>query len=154
CRAPTVPKKSILKLTNKPDTVKDQLQWKWGAGAATSVADFGNPAASDGASYTLCVYDAAGLLTSLHAPAGGTCANKTCWKPTSKGFNYADKDGTPSGIEKIKLQAGADGAAKIQLKGRGGLLGLPALPIDDFPMTVQLVNDDGVCWDATYPSAN
>jgi len=42
------------------------------------------------------------------APAGGGCAGKACWKGIGtpagiKGWKYADKDATPSGITKLAL---------------------------------------------------
>ncbi len=41
---------------------KDQLQWKWAAGVATTEAEFGDPVHAD--DYILCPYDETGLLGS------------------------------------------------------------------------------------------
>ncbi len=150
CRTTVGPGKSSLRIANSADDSKDALLWKWGSGEATSIADLGAPTDVSGASYKLCVYDDDGLLMSADAPAGGTCGSKPCWKSTKKGFTYIDRDRTPSGIQKLILQGGADGQAKINLKGGGATLDDPVLPVNALPVTVQLKNTDGVCWDATY----
>ena len=92
-------------------------------------------------------------LGSASAPAGGLCrGGKPCWKETSKGYRYSDRDLTPGGLSKIVLKEGATGVAKIMVKGKGSLLGLPALPIpsSNLPLTVQLTASNGECWEATY----
>jgi len=53
------------------------------------------------------------------------------------------------------LQAGADGKAKIVVKGKGANLPMPApvgtgLFAQDTAVTVQLVNSDGMCWEADF----
>jgi cysteine-rich repeat protein len=152
CRAPLLPRKAQLRISDNPVDEQDALRWKWTNGAATSVGDFGDPTTVSGAGYQLCIYDGDGLLASADAPAGGFCAGKPCWTSTKKGFTYVDKELTPDGLHKIILQQGADGQAKIVLKGRGALLDVPTLPIaaSGLPVTVQLKNTDGVCWEAVY----
>jgi hypothetical protein len=88
------------------------------------------------------------------APAGGACKKgKPCWKPSgTKGFKYADADLTPQGVQKLQLQSGAEGKAKIALGGKGALLPLPALDGLAFPLVVQLQGTHGECWAATYAS--
>jgi hypothetical protein len=152
CRRPTAPRRALLRLRNVTPDIKDRLLWKWKHGAATSIADFGNPPASTG--YALCMYDGAGLLLEgASAPADGSCNGRPCWRATRSGFRYVDPALTPSGLRQIVLRAGAAGKAQIVVKGRGPLLALPALPISTLPVTVQLVSSDGVCWEATYSSA-
>ncbi len=41
------------------------------------------------------------------------------------------------------------GKAKIILKGKGLLLDDPAIPVTQ-PVTAQLMNSNGVCWEAVY----
>jgi len=106
-------------------------------------------------SYGLCVYDeTAGVPTlklAADIPAGGTCAGKPCWKETGHGFKYADKDATPDGVVSLLLKEGLEGFAQIQLKAMGVNLAMPTLPLDqDTTVTVQLKNDQGVCWEADY----
>src|SRR5262249_61942349 len=112
CRLPVVAGKASLQIVDRTIDDKDQLTWKWLRGADTSVADFGNPAATD--SYVLCLYDDTGLRAALRIPAGGTCAGKPCWRGTSTGFLYMDKDATPDGITQLTLKAGLLGKAQIQ----------------------------------------
>jgi hypothetical protein len=135
-----------------PDT-HDLLTWKWTRGAATLKADFGDPLAST--NYVLCVYDQAGgaptLRMAADIPAGDTCAGRPCWKETTRGFKYADKDRTPDGVVSLTLKEGLEGAAQIGLKAIGDNLQIPMLPLDqDATVTVQLKNDQGICWEANY----
>jgi hypothetical protein len=44
-----------------------------------------------------------------------------------------------------------EGAAQISLKAIGGNLPMPMLPlVQDAAVTVQLKNDQGICWEADY----
>jgi predicted AlkP superfamily pyrophosphatase or phosphodiesterase len=152
CRVPLVAGKASLQVTDEIPDTKDRLQWKWQTGATTTLADFGDPLATTG--YALCVYDGAGALRSSAAiPAGGTCNAKSprpCWRASRSGFRYVDRDLTPAGVQQLNLRAGVAGKAQIGLKAKGPLLQTPDLPIGNLPITVQLVNADGQCWQATY----
>jgi len=154
CRTPIEPRRALLQLRNTTPDTKDRLLWKWTHGAATTVADFGNPLSTTG--YGLCIYDGNNTrLQAAAAPAGGLCnatRARACWRATAKGYRYADRDLTPAGVRRIILQSGAAGNAKIVVKGQGALLAPPALPIEHLPVRVQLVSSDGVCWEATYGS--
>ncbi len=150
CRTPVVGGKAFLALTDKDDE-KDQLQWKWSAGSATDKADFGDPLTTD--DYALCLYDGTGLVATLTAPAGGICATKDCWADKPKGYQYKDKEASPSGITQLQLSEGTDGKAKIQVKGKG--VNLPDLDLGMLtsPLTVQLKPiGGGICFGATYSS--
>ena len=154
CRAPFVGGKSLLKAKDSVDSTKDQLQWKWLLGAATTLGDFGTPDTTD--SYYLCLYDTGvptsqQLVSTTTIEAGGTCAGKPCWKAASSGFSFKDKELTPDGAAQLKLKAGMNGKAAIQFKGKGTNLQLPALGSVAGPIVVQLVRQNsGVCWEATY----
>ncbi len=127
----------------------DRLQWKWLQGAATAPSDFGAPAAST--SYALCVYDgAARLVASLGAPAAGVCHGKPCWRATSKGFRYDDKDRTPDGIQRVDLKSGPAGKAQATVRAQGIHFTPPSLPISSLPVTVQLRSSAGRCWQSTH----
>jgi cysteine-rich repeat protein/parallel beta-helix repeat protein len=136
-----------------PDT-KDVLVWKWTKGAATSLADLGDPRAAD--DYQLCVYGTAGgvpaLLFGARAPAGGTCRGRPCWKPLgATGYAYTDPELGPDGLLQLRLKAGAAGKASITLKGKGALLPLTGLPLPQDPsVTVQLHRRGGPCWETTH----
>jgi hypothetical protein len=150
CRTPVTSQKASLSLRDRTPDAKDQLVWKWLAGAATAKADFGNPLAT---SYQLCVYDAGShTIAQASAPPGGTCGRRPCWRESASGFKYRSNDRTPDGHPqssvKLSLREGAAGKAKIVLQGRGVHLGLDPLPATQ-PVTVQLKNGD-VCWEAIY----
>ncbi|MEB2284500.1 MAG: hypothetical protein B6D46_03135 [Polyangiaceae bacterium UTPRO1] len=154
CRGPAVAGKGgTLKLVDKSPDKKDQLNWKYVKGAATTLADFGDPlTATD---YTLCVYDASARpqpILFARAPAGGTCGKKPCWKAIKGGFKYNDKLYTPDGLQQLLLKSGPATKTKILVKGKGADLPMPALPLTT-AVTVQLKNAAGVCWEARYSAA-
>ena len=146
---------SQLKISNRTPDTRDKLTWTWTKGAATTIADLGDPTADD--AYALCVFDASNpalpdqLLFSTEAPAGSG------WKANGKGFRYRSRSGAPEGVTSVALAAGLDGKAKASVKGSGELLPLPAtatpLPL---PLLVQLQNDAGTCWEVTFatPASN
>jgi hypothetical protein len=154
CREPIVAGGGVLGVEKRTPTDKDRLLFKWTHGAATTTGDFGDPRSAT--SYELCLYDgAAGLVSHASAPAGGTCnaaSPRPCWRATSTGFRYVDKDLTPNGVQQLTLQSGLAGKSKITLRGRGSALEVPPLPAT-LPVTAQLLNSDGTCWEAQFTSA-
>ena len=91
------------------------------------------------------------VLASTTIPAGGTCAEKPCWKATKTGFVYKDKTLGAGGIAQIVLKAGADGKAQVQAKGKGTNLAMPPLAALSSPVTVQLGPIDGpTCFGARF----
>ncbi len=136
------------------DPTRNKIAWKWSKGALTTTAELGTPTTTT--SYLLCVYDGtdAPILT-LSIPAGGTCGDKPCWKETSSGFSYRNKDGDPNGVKGLSLSVGRElpGTAKISLKGGGADLPIPTLPLVQAPDAVRilLINDAGsASWCASY----
>lgn len=148
CRTPVVSGKALLFLKDATGDETDQLAWTWLKGAATSLADFGDPTASDG--YALCLYDGTGLVGTASVPAGGSCDGKPCWTARPTSFSYANRSLVPDGLQKILLKPGlVDGQAKIVVRGRGARLAMPSLATLASPITVQLKNPTH-CWSATY----
>ncbi|MCC6848964.1 MAG: DUF4215 domain-containing protein [Deltaproteobacteria bacterium] len=150
CRLPFVAGKATLKAKGVVGSAKSQLLWKWAPGAATTLGDFGDPTRSD--DYHLCLYDDGELVATTMIAAGGSCAGKPCWKATgTSGFVFKDKALTPDGAAQLKLRAGVDGKAAIQVTGKGANLEAPALGALSGPVVVQLVRSgSSVCWQATY----
>ena len=134
------------------ETKTPRLQWRWSkGGSAMMQSDFGNPLTDT--TYQLCVYDQTGggtLVLSAKAPNGGVCAGVPCWKATGSGFKYKDKDLSPNGLLGVLLKAGEDGKAKIVVKGKSASLGLPPTLSLTQPVTVQIKNNAGICWEADY----
>ena len=152
CRAPVRTQRASLSIRDRARDLDDRLVWKWVYGAATSKAEFGSPLGST--SYQLCVYDAGGdTIAQASAPPGGDCGGRPCWKEKTTGYEYRSRDRTPSGAPrssvKLTLREGPAGKAKILLRGRGVHLGLDPLPAAQ-PVTVQLKNSTGTCWEAKY----
>jgi hypothetical protein len=158
CRQPVAAGKSTFILKDNAFDSKDMLTWKWTKGAETLLSDFGDPV-SGATAYRLCVYDeSAGAPTAaiaLSVPPGGTCAGKPCWAAKKTGFLYKDKSLTHDGVKQVQLTAGPEGKAKILVKGKGELLPMPkpvgpGLFAQDMAVIVQLVNVDGMCWEADF----
>jgi hypothetical protein len=149
--------RGLLQLRDRLPDIRDVLGFKWLKGAATAAADFGNPLGG-GTSYDLCVYDESGdvptLLQHAHIPAGGFCGTKPCWRASGgglKGYRYNDRAASADGIRKIVLKPGAQGKAKVIVKGKGEQLALPGLPLaQDSQVHVQLKSSTGTCWGAAY----
>lgn len=157
CRRPITPLKAALGVKDDPDNDdKDSLTWKWTAGAATAVGDFGDPPGSDGAA--LCLYDESGvtpvLRTAAAVPSGGQCKGKPCWKlGGTTGFKYKDPQRTPDGVDKLTLKAGAAGKAKVVAAAKKAHVPpLPQLPLS-LPVRVQLQSQSGVCWESVFTAA-
>jgi hypothetical protein len=74
-----------------------------------------------------------------------------------KGWTYKDKYGAAAGVNKVRIQTGADGDASVQIKATGQNLPLPA-PFseskffDENPrVTIQLFNDaTPTCWTSEF----
>jgi hypothetical protein len=147
CRQSTRSGGAKLRIKDKINDTRDRFSWTWSKGAATAKADFGDPLTTTG--YQLCAYDPASKLLNTAAPAGGICAGKTCWREQRKGFRYRDADQV-GGLALLKLKEGANGKAKISVRGKGGNLSLPDLPLTRLPVTIQLVTTEGECWEAAY----
>lgn len=146
--------KSLLLIKDKADDTKDKLIWKWIKGGATALPDFGAPNA--GSDYALCVYAGpgealiAGGEAVLPAGAGWTAAG-------GKGWKYDAASGLPNGIAKAVLKSGDAGKSKALVKGKGGDLPDPTLPIagGDFPLLVQLLNDETpLCLESSFASGS
>jgi hypothetical protein len=150
CLEPIAAFASKLIIYNKPLDAGDLVTWKWSKGAATTLADFGNPIANT--DYTLCVFDQSGLALRATAPAGGTCVNASCWtKLGAIGFKYIDKERTPDGVLRVLVKSGLAGRAKAQFKAQGFNLRLPpfVLPLDP-PVVAQLQAAGAACWQTTH----
>ena len=153
CRKPTRPGKASILLKDRSPDNRDLVGWKWGRGAATLKADFGDPLTTT--DYALCVYDEASgtptLKLSAMIPAAGMCGTRPCWQSTKRGFRYLDKAGTADGIVSVTLKEGFEGSAQIAAKGLGLGVDMPVLPLQQDPrVIVQLRNDLGICWDAEF----
>jgi len=165
CRQVITAGKAKIKIKNDVknpgDNTKDQGQFDWKKGAATSGFDFKDPV-NGSASYRWCVYDATGLISGHDVAAGGTCGGKPCWKRSGKpdapkGFKYGNKNGNASGVTQLKFKAGADTKAQVSIKaknkkGAAVNFAAAALPVVE-PVVSQIVIDDSgqtVCFETVF----
>src|SRR5262245_2697069 len=147
CRGPTQSAASSLQIQQQSSPDKNRLGWKWGKGSATATTDFGDPLGTDG--YSLCLYDAGALVTTV--PVAGSCLTKPCWTEKSTGFKFQNTSLQPSGVQSLKLVAGVDGKASVVLKGKGASLAIPDPGSLTGPIDVQLRKSGGPpCWGARF----
>jgi hypothetical protein len=157
CRLPVTSGKSTLKIKDSLGGPKgDRVMWKWAAGSATALTEFGDPVNSTG--LTLCVFDRsqanASLLFRASVAAGGTCGTKPCWVGNGKTFKFKNRAATGDGVSNMSLIPGAAGKAKVVVTARGEALsqrpfGVPTPPLP-LPLTVQLQSTNGQCWESSY----
>jgi len=142
-------------VVDKSATTEDRLRWVWNGGDGVELGELGDPTAST--DYELCIYDfdqaGPAPVVGARAPAG------TGWRSRGPaGFAFTG-DVALTGLARIRLAPGSGAAARIKLKGAGELLTLgPAAAPDrlyhgDPVVLVQLVHDDGSCWDASFAHA-
>ncbi len=149
--------KSKLQVRDRADDSRDQLDWKWKKGAAVDQVELDDPSAT--ATYTLCVYDTSGgvstLATSLTVPPGPLWDDRD-----PRGWQYKDRGGASDGVQQIKLKPNVAGRSVAQVKAKGVNLPTPT-PFSgteffdqDLTVTVQLVNSDtSVCWTSPFTAA-
>ncbi len=138
--------KSTLTVKHSRKDAKNALSWKWLKGAATTPEDLGLPTGTT--NYALCVY-AGTAATAVALPAG------TTWQAArAAGFKFKDVSGVPDGARKAVTDSGAAGKAKALVSGKGINLPDGIFPPLALPVTVQLVNENGTCFGATYDGAS
>lgn len=161
CR--TAVQASVLLKRNADGNERNSLKFAWRKGTSP-VSDFGNP--TDDAMYSVCIYQTpenlpATLVMKAAVPAGiqgcgPVCDSpRVCWRgspPSSPTrWSYKDSSNSPDGLRSMKLVSSSSGRAKVDVKGAGDCLGLPASLDLQTPVTVQVVNSaTSVCWEAEF----
>jgi len=145
-----------IRLRNRDRDAGDQLVWSWRTTAPLAPSALGDPAGSTG--YALCLFDRVGGIPARAAALAVSPGER--WRTRPNGWAYRDPHGTVDGLRTVFLQAGPNGG-KLALVAKG--VGLP-LPIPRYPyrlfaqdpaLVVQLVRDDGTCWESTFgPATN
>jgi len=146
--------KSQLLLKRGGPAASRKFQWLWKQGEAVSLEELGDPATTT--EYRLCLYDgvAGAPVLSLVAgvPPGGDCGRGACWQSAPNRKRYWNPVGA-DGVKILTLNAGLEGRSKLQVQASGAELDAPALPLTVEPaVTLQLVNDAGVCWESVFPA--
>lgn len=156
CPAASLPgcklaERAALALRNDPTDSKDRLDWKWMKGEATTLANFADPTAAT--AYKLCIYTGGGAALF----GGGQTiipGSNTLWQPKTAGYKYKDTSAANNGVSAIKIKADPNPSRSSALiKGRGPNLSDPTLNLiaGDFPLVVQLINDDtNFCLESTF----
>jgi len=153
CRTGLAGGSKILIKNNLGDNTKDQGQYQWKKGAATTVDDFADPV-NGSATYSWCVYDNNGLV------GGETVAAGTGWAASgTTGFKFKSATDA-SGVSGITLKAGDTDKASVSLKAKDkeGDYKAPSTPLVT-PVKSQFVINDGgqkLCFETifTAPAKN
>jgi GH18 family chitinase len=135
------PGKSSISLRT---TGTQKLTWSFSRGSATRIlSDFGDPAGAT--RYTLCLYDASGLIADAEIPPGFG------WSTKGTALRFAG-----SGvIDKAQLRAGEAGKPRVVVKGKGSLPPIATPMAEPLSLTVALLHDAGsVCFADTYTTAH
>jgi DNA-binding beta-propeller fold protein YncE len=148
--------KGKLKVKKKADPERSQFRWTWAGGDETLTSELGDPTVST--DYALCVYDesagVAALVVKADAPAGGGCCNQPCWRSVSGGTSYKLNDrgaGHGEGFTLVDLRPDVAGKAKVKVKGETDVFPMPPLPLQqDQQLIVQLLNNEGTCWESRF----
>jgi hypothetical protein len=151
--------RAALQVTDRSNDRNDAVKWKWQKGALVADADLGTPTVDT--DYTLCVYDHTAGVPDLYMRRtipGGVAA----WvaKGPGRGVEYKEKLGANDGFVRVRLTPGENGraAAQVRLKGLGLALPGPnagsAYFEQDSHVTVQLINEIGVCWTSEFAEPN
>ena len=146
CKLPAS-KKSSFQLKANGDDTKDQLAWKWGNGALTTMADLGSPTTTD--FYQLCVYDTGGLKTSAVVTPGGSCTRRQA---------VLDHEAGELRLQEQVARARGHREARPQVQSRPRQGQAPDEGEGDVardaeprglvpPLRVQLVRTGGTCWE-------
>ncbi|HEY2774366.1 MAG TPA: lysyl oxidase family protein [Candidatus Binatia bacterium] len=148
CQQPATGNSLIRIRHDDSDTDRDQVLWKWRSITPVELDEFGAPDIVTNIS--LCVYDGGKLLMSSTIPAAQACDGAPCWNREEHEAFFNDPSGQFGGLTAIKIKEGANGT--IQLRGRGGGLGLTSL-YPSLPTTVRMRRNDGTpCWEANFDS--
>ncbi len=145
-----------IRLRDRERDAGDQIHWSWRTAAPLASSVFGDPGAAT--RYALCLFDrVAGVparATALGLPPGDR------WRTRPGGWGYRDPRGAADGVRTVLLQAGPKGG-KVAVVAKGADVPLPAprYPYrffgQDPALVVQLVRDDGTCWESSFgPVAN
>lgn len=161
CKQTTVPRRSKLVLKDATSANGDTLTWKWSKGAATTVAELGDPLSGTYERHDLCIFDESGPspVLVLATAATSECADAGCW--TAKGNRLLFKQRTPNafGVTSMTLAAGAAGKSSMSVKAKGPALFAAGSPLPlGTPLRVQLGvgprlqfgAPEGACWEATF----
>lgn len=154
CRRPTAAR-SLIDIQSTPFGAKDKIVWNVPHLEATSIAELPDPQTTP---YGVCFYvldaddDFSVLAYDAVAPTADDCGRPRCWKTGPKGVSYTGGSQRPGGVAALRVNAGADGKAKLSFVGKGPELGLNhpvPLLIPGGELVVELHAGDS-CWSASY----
>jgi len=150
---------SSILVRKSDDGTRDSLTWRWRGGGETMAAELGDPLGQT--NYAICLYDRSVDVPSLAvietAPAGSLCGGDPCWRLSSRGVKYKDKEPATHGLFAITVSVIPEKRTSFKVKVMGDRLHLPP-PANAFQLfrqhsnvLVQLVNSDDHCWETTFP---
>ncbi|RMD83283.1 MAG: hypothetical protein D6815_07015 [Candidatus Dadabacteria bacterium] len=158
------PKRARLSVKDFADSSRDRIRFGLRSLSTVGPDEIRDPRSDPAAGYGVCLYgQGAQLLLALHAPPGGYCGAKRCWRairPDTAHAAYKRRFGElqagkqPDGLQFFMVRAGEPGVNKVVATGRGSYLPpLGFVPVDP-PIDVVVLNAAGTCWRATFTAAD
>lgn len=154
CKSPTSAT-NLIDIQSTPFGAKDKIVWNVPHAQATSIDDFPDPETTP---YHVCFYtldeddDFDTLAYQAVAPTAQSCGRPGCWTKGARSISYSGGSLKPGGVASLRINAGADGKAKVSFVGKGPALGLP-YPFGTYifggELLVELRAGDS-CWSAQY----
>lgn len=144
--------RSKLLMRRKPeaDPNKDQLNWSWTKGAATTAGELGDPTTS--ADYGVCVYE--GPAGNAHLVYESSLPASSLWSTRPNGYRYLDRAHGERGMRRLALKSGEASKSSIDVRSTAAAYDQTAFLIAA-PVKAQLVNlGSGLCWESTFTASN
>ncbi len=161
CKQQVIAGRGKLEIRDMTPDTGDKLVWQWFFGDETTIDELGDPFTSH--DYALCIYDGSAPPARLVLPAGEVCIPNPslagpgtyCWKQSGvpiRTVSYSDRFRTPDGVDRLNVNLGEAGRAKILLKAKGVDMPDGLLPLG-LPARLQLQSAAGTCWETVFSTA-
>lgn len=145
CRRSLKPSAGRLTVHDREGDDRDSILWRYDAGPATSVGDFGDPSAPG---LSLC-FKQGPLTWTPYVTTAPECGTPPCWKRKSSVWQFRGIRSVYLPFRRIELKAGPDGRTKLLFTGTGPGASSPSLPWQ-LPIEVVLRREGGTCWVSTF----
>jgi hypothetical protein len=138
--------RATFQYRDNANPARDRLKFRW-KGGPVLINHLGDPTQTT--RYELCIYDGDGVVAIGVPPGAGW---KTIGAVSSpRGYKYKDRFALNQGAKGISLKSHSLDRARLKLDGKGDLLPDPPVPFL-LPVTAQLYNSIGNCWDMSFDS--
>lgn len=148
-RSDEVEASTLLTRVDPERPQSNKVRFRWKKGVTFAADQVGDPVAGTTA-YAVCVYDELGqrlFTASINAGERWTLKNGR--------YAYSDPDAIEDGVRSLRMVPGEAGKARVSAtasNSKGTLAPLVTPPYFDLPVTAQLLNSVGTCWEGRFAS--